>query len=467
MYKGENLVNFKLQTVAKHREKLLGLGVAFGFGALVGIGITRYISRRTYLQSRSLTTNSTTEIRRRTSPNPNDPDIMEEIQPTPELDDEKSENLALFYSQTGEEDSQKSLQILRENNWNVDAAVKAYKDSISRANGGNRGWISSIWNFGWNFVSSFFPAPTDTEPGALASRFITELERQYGNLHPNFIQGSFLQAAQQAKREFKFLVVYIHSSMHHETASFCSETLCTEVISEFLNENFLIWGANINNAEGYKTSNVLGASSYPFIAVVTHNTIGGMTILDRIEGNIQAEALMLRLSIVLENHGPSLLQARFENEERETNRRIREEQDDAYNQALREDQERQRRVQEAERKEREEREAAEREEQQQKRKAEEKQKRKERLRASLPSEPESGDGASNLVVRLTDGSRLQRRFRKTDALKVVFDYVECNQDYDGDFDLVTNFPRKVFSDRSLNLEEAGLYPHASLFVQEK
>jgi len=371
LYKGENLVDFKLNTIVKSREKLLGIGVAFGAGALVGIVITRFLSRKTvYLQSRSNSINLTTEIRRRTPPNPNDPDAMEEIQPTPELDDEKSESLALFYSQTGEEDSQNSLRILRENNWNVDAAVKAYKDSNSRSTSNNRGWISSMWNFGWNFVASFFPSPTDTDPAVLASRFITEIERQYGNTHPNFIQGSFLQAAQQAKREFKFLVVYLHSSMHHETASFCSETLCTEVISEFLNENFLSWGANVNNAEGYKTSNVLGASSYPFIAVVTHNTIGGMTILDRIEGNIQAEPLMLRLSIILENHGPTLLQAKFEHEERETNRRIREEQDSAYNQALKEDQERQRKIQEDERKEREAKEAAEREEQHRKRKLE-------------------------------------------------------------------------------------------------
>jgi len=96
-----------------------------------------------------------------------------------------------------------------------------------------------------------------------------------------------------------------------------------------------------------------------------------------------------------------------------------------------------------------------------------KQKRKDRLRASLSPEPEAGDGVSNLVIRLTDGSRLQRRFKKTETLKVVCDYVECNQEYDGDFDLVTNFPRKVFSERNLSLEEAGLYPHASLFVQEK
>lgn len=37
-----------------------------------------------------------------------------------------------------------------------------------------------------------------------------------------------------------------------------------------------------------------------------------MTILDRIEGSPDPEALMLRLSIVLEHHGPLLMQYRLQ-----------------------------------------------------------------------------------------------------------------------------------------------------------
>lgn len=38
---------------------------------------------------------------------------------------------------------------------------------------------------------------------------------------------------------------------------------------------------------------------------------------------------------------------------------------------------------------------------------------------------------------------------------------------EGEYDLVTNFPRRVFSDRTMTLEQATLYPHGALFVQEK
>lgn len=51
--------------------------------------------------------------------------------------------------------------------------------------------------------------------------------------------------------------------------------------------------------------------------------------------------------------------------------------------------------------------------------------------------------------------------------QLVFDFIDSSQEYDGSYDLVTNFPRRVFSERHLTLEQAGLFPHASLFVQEK
>jgi len=73
-----------------------------------------------------------------------------------------------------------------------------------------------------------------------------------------------------------------------------------------------------------------------------------------------------------------------------------------------------------------------------------------------------------LVIRLTDGSRLQRRFKKTDKIQDIFNFVDASHiDLDGGYDLVSNFPRKVFVDRSITLDQAGLYPHASIFVQEK
>lgn len=57
---------------------------------------------------------------------------------------------------------------------------------------------------------------------------------------------------------------------------FRRETLGTEVISEFINENFLIWAGDLSNAEPFKLSTMLGAAAYPFLAVITNNSIGGI-----------------------------------------------------------------------------------------------------------------------------------------------------------------------------------------------
>lgn len=76
------------------------------------------------------------------------------------------------------------------------------------------------------------------------------------------------------------------------------------------------------------------------------------------------------------------------------------------------------RMLEEERKAKEAKESEEREEQMRKRKSEERQKRKERLKQSLPPEPENSDNVAHLIIRLTDGSRLQRRFRKNETVGV-------------------------------------------------
>lgn len=158
-----------------------------------------------------------------------------------------------------------------------------------------------------------------------AGRFLREFEEEYGTVHPQFFNGSYGQACQHAKAEFKFLVVYLHSAMHHETPSFCKDTLCTELIADFLNEHFVFWAGHINRTEGYKASIQLGASTFPFMAVLCNNSVGGITMIDRIEGVLEfylcsqllsgfisSEDFISRLTAVLEIHGHILTTARIE-----------------------------------------------------------------------------------------------------------------------------------------------------------
>lgn len=108
----------------------------------------------------------------------------------------------------------------------------------------------------------------------------------------------------------------------------------------------------------------------------------------------------------------------LQSEERIRDRSIREEQDLAYLESLREDQEKARKAHEEEQRIREE---EERQKEEERKRIEEEEyannkrsRELDRKRRELPSEPEDG---VNIVIRLPDGSRLSRRFNVSDKIK--------------------------------------------------
>ncbi|XP_050384989.1 plant UBX domain-containing protein 8 isoform X2 [Argentina anserina] len=80
--------------------------------------------------------------------------------------------------------------------------------------------------------------------------------------------------------------------------------------------------------------------------------------------------------------------------------------------------------------------------------------------ASLPSEPAPNDeNAVTLLVRMPDGSRLSHRFRKSDKLQLLFDFIDVSRVVEpGTYKVVRSYPRHVFSaNNSLStLRELGL-----------
>lgn len=52
------------------------------------------------------------------------------------------------------------------------------------------------------------------------------------------------------------------------------------------------------------------------------------------------------------------------------------------------------------------------------RKKRETERRRQELINKMPTEPSPGDGVTQILLRLSDGSRVQRRFYKTDKLQV-------------------------------------------------
>lgn len=51
--------------------------------------------------------------------------------------------------------------------------------------------------------------------------FIKTYEEKYSNTHPVFYQGTYAQALNDAKRELKFLLIYLHNEEGVDTTAFC------------------------------------------------------------------------------------------------------------------------------------------------------------------------------------------------------------------------------------------------------
>ncbi|XP_021283590.1 plant UBX domain-containing protein 10 [Herrania umbratica] len=312
-----------------------------------------------------------------------------------------------------------------------------------------------------------------------AMDFVAAFEREYGTRRPNFVGEGFVDALQRSRNAFKLLFVYLHSPDHPDSPVFCEQTLCSEAVASFVNENFVAWGGSIRASEGFKMSNSFKASRFPFCAVVMPATNQRIALLQQVEGPKSPEEMLMVLQRVLEESAPVLVAARLDAEERRNNMRLREEQDAAYRAALEADQARER--QRREEQERLEREAAEAEQKRKEeeeareraaREAAEKEAARARMRQekalSLGDEPEKGPNVTQVLVRFPTGERKERRFHSSVTIQSLYDYVDSLGCLEvEDYSLVSNFPRVAYGSekRSLSLKEAGLHPQASLFVE--
>jgi hypothetical protein len=123
-------------------------------------------------------------------------------------------------------------------------------------------------------------ARAEEDPAAAAAMFVHELADAYGSRHPRFLQCSYRDALQRAQQESKFLLLYLHSQEHQvcatafsrahlrfaydahsrsvrppprqSTPAFCTQTLCSEAVTEFVDTHLLLWGGDVRHSEAYQ-----------------------------------------------------------------------------------------------------------------------------------------------------------------------------------------------------------------------
>lgn len=176
-----------------------------------------------------------------------------------------------------------------------------------------------------------------------------------------------------------------------------------------------------------------------------------------------------------------IVAARAERDERNLDREIRNEQEQAFLETLRRDQERdQRRAEEdARRQEVALEETRIQEEAERARKAELDrkaaiQRMKIELVSEIPEEPNIGNiEAIRVVIKLPGGQRLERRFLQSHSLKHLYYFVFCHPDSPDEFEIVSNYPKRRLPCKPSDevpepptLAEAGFGKSEMLFVND-
>lgn len=282
-----------------------------------------------------------------------------------------------------------------------------------------------------------------------------------------------LQALNDAKRELRFLLVYLHGNDHQDTENFCRATLCTTDMRQFVNTSMLFWACDTNSPEGYRVSQALRENTYPFLALIVLRD-NRMTVVARIEGPIEKEDLIHRLRTIMDDNESVLVAARADREERNFNQSLRQQQDEAYQASLLVDQEKARKKREEEDKVREEEEQKRKMVEDHSRMLQEREDRKNNLRSEIPEEPpKDHSDAIKIVLKLPHGSRIERRFLRAQSLKYLYYFAFCHEDCPDDFRIITNFPKRTLpceptddNPEPISFAECGLGKNEMVFVQD-
>ncbi|KAI8900289.1 hypothetical protein BC833DRAFT_582547 [Globomyces pollinis-pini] len=341
-----------------------------------------------------------------------------------------------------------------------------------------------IWSykFVWSIVSfAYYLLPfsnynrirnsQNNDPKNTAKTFIAYFKKRFGDKSPPFFEGSYTQALDIAKKDLKYLLVMLYSEDHDDTLKFCRETFVNDVFVGYLRRHeFLVWGGNIKDSEPYKVSLLLGATCYPFMAVIgLHES--KMKVIHRFEGLVSPDRFIEISDRIINQLNVFYATARAERASREAARSIREQQDAAYLRSLEADREKAELARKEQALKEQEEELKRSQEFEIEKQRELKLQRKLDLAASIPDEPDANTpNITKLNIRLPNGDRLIRIFDADTDIQNLYDFVESQDlepiDLLSEFVIVNTYPRRQYDEKNVTFRQAGLFPNATVVVEE-
>jgi FAS-associated factor 2 len=207
----------------------------------------------------------------------------------------------------------------------------------------------------------------------------------------------------------------------------------------------LVWAVERESSEGKVAENLLKATSFPCFAIVSVENPARPVVLSKIEGQFPSEYITEFLSAQFTPLRP--VDPRQEELERERQLRMMQDQELKAAEKIVEERKRLEDI----------------------RKNEEikaKMIREANKNAKIEIVGPEAEGADAVFVsfRLPNGTKIERRFFKGRTVQVLYDFLEI-QDL-ADVEILFGFPAVILTDKSLTLEDAGLYPKALVIVRK-
>ncbi|EFA83311.1 ubiquitin domain-containing protein [Heterostelium album PN500] len=288
--------------------------------------------------------------------------------------------------------------------------------------------------------------------------FSNDIFNEFKILVPQTFEGSYKEALSQAKRTGKLVLTYLYDPNNPDYTSFCFDVLQTNEVFEYVKNNYVFWVGTVDTDSLIFLVNLMPSfETLPIISIV-HNAGGTPQVLQLLQGETDKDIIYNHLVTEYSTKMAELNRVKAEEEEKESQRRIVEEQDLAYEEALRADKEKARKEEEEKRR-------VEEEEKQVQNKKEQKLGRM----ALVPPEPAKGPEATHIIFKLPDDSKIERRFNSTDTLQTLSDFLDgSGVDFEG-YQFITMYPKKVYTKKEYNLtlKETGIHPQSILNVRDE
>lgn len=338
--------------------------------------------------------------------------------------------------------------------------------------------------------------------GVASEDFQQWFQDRYGPPTPRFCKVPFGDAVQEALAERKLLMAWFHQEENAATQKLCREVLQNEQVLTNLQEDFLLWAGDTSRFEPSQVARLLGLQQFPSLVLlqpVANDFHANIPCVEWPLGTfcaplhscqfavgdgstLDSDMVVATIQMTAQDYREEVRNVQEEMQRRDVqlaeDRRLREQQDREYEEALLADQlaavrraedsspaneaAKASEVPVSSESEKEKEAAAAKE-------AEEESQRQHRKKEILAEpEPAASSSTARIRLQLPSGERLQRTFLGTQHLSEVYEWAHCCRPVaiPKHFELCINFPARSLKDRSATLKELDLVPSAALVLKE-